>query len=563
MSTPPPPPAAAPHHLQAPAADDPREVGGYRVVARLGAGGMGRVYLAYTPGGRPVALKVVRPEFAGDPEFRRRFAQEVTSAQRIHGLYTAQVVDSGADDPTPWLATAYVPGPSLQQAVHTYGPLPVRTVLLLVAGVAEALQEIHRAGVVHRDLKPANVLIAADGPRVIDFGIARAADAGALTGTGLRVGTPAYMAPEQALGRPAGPATDVFALGALAACVAGGAPPFGTGPESAALYRVVHEDADLGAVPAELRPLLWHCLAKDPAHRPSTAQVIEAVRSHPAVGGELRFTEDWLPYQVATELRRHADAGLPVPPPGAPPGTAPVTALDAAPTASAPRAPVPVGPPGSPVAQDPPPRGRRRAPASGRGRGRTAAVAVAALLLGAAGALALLDPYGEGGEDGEAADPAETSAGAPASTPASTPASAPSITPAAPAPSAGVPGYTAVHTGTELTSPDQSYEFDVKAGRVVPQETAAWYVGRSATEFYVPESSDAYVLPGGRQGLADCLKGVDSQPVTALPFATLRAGRAFCVRAQDGRDVGIVTVLTAGPGEGPVKVSVDYYRRNG
>ncbi|KOU19626.1 hypothetical protein ADK52_28505, partial [Streptomyces sp. WM6372] len=421
-------PGTAPHHLQAPAADDPREVGGYRVVARLGAGGMGRVYLAYTPGGRPVALKVVRPELAGDPEFRRRFAQEVASAQRIHGLYTAQVVDSGSDDPTPWLATTYVPGPSLQQAVHAYGPLPARTVLLLVAGIAEALQEIHRAGVVHRDLKPANVLIAADGPRVIDFGIARAADAGALTGTGLRVGTPAFMAPEQALGRPAGPATDVFALGALAAYVAGGVPPFGAGPDSTALYRVVHEEADLSAVPAGLRPLLWHCLAKDPAHRPTTAQVIEAVRSHPAAGGELRFTDDWLPHQVTTELRRHAD--LPVPPDGAPaarpapaPTTAPApaTAFDAAHTVAAPRAPRtpgqdPAGAARPPAAQDPQPRGRRRAPAAGRGRGRTVAVAGAALLLGAAGAFALLDPYFEGGED-DAAGPAEVAAGAPASTP--------------------------------------------------------------------------------------------------------------------------------------------------
>ncbi|MFD7835060.1 serine/threonine-protein kinase [Streptomyces sp. NPDC059761] len=529
-------PGTAPHHLREPAADDPREVGGYRVVARLGAGGMGRVYLAYTPGGRPVALKVVRPELAGDPEFRRRFAQEVASAQRIHGLYTAQVVDSGTDDPLPWLATTYVPGPSLQQAVHTYGPLPVRTVLLLVAGIAEALQEIHRAGVVHRDLKPANVLIAADGPRVIDFGIARAADAGALTGAGLRVGTPAFMAPEQALGRPAGPATDVFALGALAAYVAGGVPPFGAGPDSVALYRVVHEEADLGGVPAELQTLLWHCLAKDPARRPTTAQVIEAVRSHPAVGGELRFTDDWLPHQVTTELRRHAD--LPVPPDGAPAtATATATAFDAAHTVAAPRVPRPSGQapagaaPHPPAAQDPQPRGRRRAPASGRGRGRTVAVAGAALLLGAAGAFVLLDPYFEGGEDADAAAPAA--------------------------------GYTAVHTGTELTSPDQSYEFDVKAGRVVPQETASWYVGRSATEFYVPESSDAYVMPVGRQGLADCLKGIESQPVTALPFTALHAGRAFCVRAQDGRDVGIVSVLTASPGEGPVKVSVDYYRRDG
>ncbi|MEV6579773.1 serine/threonine-protein kinase [Streptomyces sp. NPDC051582] len=562
-----PPPGTAPHPLRAPAADDPREVGGYRVVARLGAGGMGRVYLAYTPGGRPVALKVVRPELAGDPEFRRRFAREVASAQRIHGLYTAQVVDSGADDPTPWLATAYVPGPSLQQAVHAYGPLPVRTVLLLVAGIAEALQEIHRAGVVHRDLKPANVLIAADGPRVIDFGIARAADAGALTGTGLRVGTPAFMAPEQALGRPAGPATDVFALGALAAYVAGGRPPFGEGAEPAALYRVVHEEADLRAVPAELRPLLRHCLAKDPAHRPSTAQVVEAVRGHPAAGGELRFTEDWLPHQVTTELRRHVDADLPVPPdrvsdgvPGGVPGAAPATAFDAARTVTAPRV-VPV--PGPAEGGEPQSRGgRRRAPAPGRGRGRTAVVAAAALLLGAAGALALIDPYDGGGDEGEADGPAGAVAGAPAPTPTAAPTAAPTPAPTPP-PSAAAPGYAAVHTGTELTAPDQTYEFDVRAGRVVPQETVSWYVGRSATEFHVPESSDAYVLPAGRQGLADCLKGIDGRPVTALPFATLRAGRTFCVRDRDGRDVGIVTVLTAGPGEGPVKVSVDYYRREG
>ncbi|MFF4994571.1 hypothetical protein [Streptomyces sp. NPDC000656] len=389
----------------------------------------------------------------------------------------------------------------------------------------------------------------------MDSGIARAADAGALTGTGLRVGTPAFMAPEQALGRPVGPATDVFALGALAACVAGGAPPFGAGPESAALYRVVHEGADLGAVPAGLRPLLWHCLAKDPADRPGAAEVIEAVRSHPAVGGELRFTEDRLPHQVAAELRRHADAGLPVPP-----ATAPYAAL----TLTAPRAAVPAEAPRPPGAREPRPRRRRRAPASGRGRGRTAAVAAAALLLGAAGAFALLGPYFFEGGDEDPADPAEVVAGAPASSPAATPASSPAATPT-PAPSTppAAPGCTAVHTGTELTSPDQSYEFDVEEGRVVPQETASWYVGRSTTEFYVPESSDAYVMPSGRRGLADCFKGIESRPVTALPFTTPCAGRAFCVRARDGRDVGIVSVLTAVPGEGPVKVSVDDYRRTG
>ncbi|MYV72609.1 protein kinase, partial [Streptomyces sp. SID1046] len=299
--------------LTALSADDPHEIGGYRLHARLGSGGMGVVYLAYTPGGRPIALKAVRREFAADPEFRERFAQEVASARRIHGLFTAQVVDSGEDDRAPWLATAYVPGPSLHQVVRRHGPLPVRTVLLLVAGIAEALQEIHRVGVVHRDLKPANVLIAGDGPRVIDFGIARAADAAALTGVGLRIGTAAFMAPEQALGHPVTPATDVFALGALAGFVAGGVPPFGDGPESGALYRVVHEQPDLGRIPHELHELLSWCLAKRPQDRPTTADLIAAVHAHPLVGRRPEFTDGWLPRPVLEDV---AAAAYPAPGPG-------------------------------------------------------------------------------------------------------------------------------------------------------------------------------------------------------------------------------------------------------
>ncbi|KIF01025.1 serine/threonine protein kinase, partial [Streptomyces sp. RSD-27] len=283
-------------------ADDPREIGGYRLHARLGAGGMGVVYLAYTPGGRPIALKAVRAEFAADPEFRERFAREVASARRIHGLFTAQVVDCGVDERTPWLATAYVPGPSLSEVVRRHGPLPVRTVLLLVAGIAEALQAVHGAGVVHRDLKPANVLLAGDGPRVIDFGIAQAADSSALTGTGLRIGTAAFMAPEQALGHRVSPATDVFALGALVAFVAGGAPPFGAGPESTALYRVVHEHPDLTRIPAALHDLVGWCLAKRPQDRPTTAELIAYVHAHPAVGRRPEFTDGWLPRPVREEV---------------------------------------------------------------------------------------------------------------------------------------------------------------------------------------------------------------------------------------------------------------------
>ncbi|MCC3779502.1 serine/threonine-protein kinase, partial [Streptomyces sp. UNOB3_S3] len=313
----------APPAFTALAADDPEEIGGYRLHARLGTGGMGHVYLAYTPGGRPVALKAVRPELAGDPEFRYRFVQEVANARRIRGLYTAEVVDAGPDAPTPWLATAYVPAPSLHEVLRRHGPLPVRTVLLLMAGIAEALQSIHGSGVVHRDLKPANVLVAADGPRVIDFGIARAADAVALTGAGLRIGTPAFMAPEQALGQQATPATDVFALGALAAYAAGGTPPFGDCPESVALYRAVHEPPDLTRVPVELHGLLGRCLAKDPAARPTAGALIEAVRAHPAVGAQVRFTDGWLPTALHADLLR---GGGPSPSPMAPHAQPTVTA---------------------------------------------------------------------------------------------------------------------------------------------------------------------------------------------------------------------------------------------
>ena len=177
--------------------DDPSQVGRYRIHARLGAGGMGTVYLAFTPGSRPVALKMIRPELAGSADFRNRFRQEAEIARRVHGLYTAQVLDADPEASPPWLVTAFVPGPSLQEAVSAHGPLPVDTVLVLMAGVAEALESIHGAGVVHRDLKPSNVVLAPDGPRVIDFGIARAADANPVTSAGLRIGSPNYMAPSR------------------------------------------------------------------------------------------------------------------------------------------------------------------------------------------------------------------------------------------------------------------------------------------------------------------------------------------------------------------------------
>ncbi|MFC9912819.1 serine/threonine-protein kinase [Streptomyces sp. NPDC127197] len=265
-------------------ADDPPVVAGYRLAARLGAGGMGRVYLSHTQGGRPVAIKVVRPELADDPAFRRRFRREVEAARRVRGAYTAELIDADADGVPPWLATLYVPGPSLAEAVARRGPLPVPAVLWLVAGVAEALQAIHAAGIVHRDLKPSNVLLAADGPRVIDFGISLAADLSSHTATGSAVGTPQFMAPEQATAGEVTAATDIFALGQTAAFAALGEPLYGDGPAPSVLYRIVHEEPHLSRLSEPLRPLIARCLAADPEERATLAEVVEWCRQR--LGGD-------------------------------------------------------------------------------------------------------------------------------------------------------------------------------------------------------------------------------------------------------------------------------------
>lgn len=268
----------------------PRRVGRYRLLKQLGTGGMGRVYLGQSPSGRLVAVKVIRPELADDPDFRRRFAQEVTAARRVSGIFTAPVVDADPDGPRPWMVTAFVEGPSLADAVASQGPLPVASVLTLAAGLAEGLGAVHAAGVVHRDLKPSNVLLASDGPRIIDFGISRAADMTGLTRGGDVVGSPGFMSPEQAEGRPVGRATDIFSLGGVLVYAATGEPPFGAGSPSALLYRVVYGAAATGNVPAELRPLIERCLAKDPDARPTTDQLLAELGS-PEPG------EDWLTWE--------------------------------------------------------------------------------------------------------------------------------------------------------------------------------------------------------------------------------------------------------------------------
>ncbi|MFC8124316.1 serine/threonine-protein kinase [Streptomyces sp. NPDC057302] len=297
-------------------ADDPPMVAGYRIAARIGSGGMGRVYLSHTQGGRPLAIKVVRPELADDPAFRRRFGREITAAQRVRGAYTAELIDADADGVPPWLATLYVPGPSLSEAVARSGPLPVPAVLWLMAGVAEALQAIHGAGIVHRDLKPSNVLLAADGPRVIDFGISLTSSlTSPHTVTGTVAGTPQYMAPEQASAGEVTAATDVFALGQMAAFAALGEPLYGDGPSVSVLYRIVHSEPDLSLLPAQLRPLFARCLAADPARRASLAEIVDWCRQRlgrdadsgagPAVWREITGPEVSVPAPVPHPTRVH------------------------------------------------------------------------------------------------------------------------------------------------------------------------------------------------------------------------------------------------------------------
>ncbi|MGW5479518.1 serine/threonine-protein kinase [Streptomyces sp. NPDC004008] len=295
--------------LRALGVGDPERVGPYRVVGRLGAGGMGRVYLARSKGGRAVAVKVVRPELAEDREFRQRFAREVAAARRVNGVFTAGVVDADPAADPPWLATAYVPGISLDTAVARHGAWQAGPVTTLAAGLAEALEAIHAAGLVHRDLKPSNVLLAADGPRVIDFGISTATEASAITRTGVVIGTPGFMSPEQLTGAPVGPASDVFALGAVLAFTASGSGPFGTGSAQGLMYRIVHGEPDLDAVPEAMRGLVARCLAKRPEDRPTVDALLAALTDAAgAARTTLLFTSaSWLPPTVASTVREAWD----------------------------------------------------------------------------------------------------------------------------------------------------------------------------------------------------------------------------------------------------------------
>ncbi|MCX5140362.1 serine/threonine-protein kinase [Streptomyces sp. NBC_00338] len=286
------------------AATDPARIGPYLLLGRLGAGGMGRVYLARSEGGRTVAVKVVHAEHVADPQFRARFRREVDAARRVGERYTAPVLDAAPDEEFPWVATGYVPGLSLEQIVRGHGALPAESVLALADGLLRALRDIHSAGIVHRDLKPSNVMVTVEGPKVIDFGIARAAETSveALTSTGMVIGSPGFMAPEQIRGEGAVPKSDVFTLGCVLTYAATGRLPFGNGVSNqhAVMYHIVEEEPDLEGVRDErLRALITRLLAKGVAERPAVDDLLAEPDHVPA-------SASWLPAEVVGHLARQS-----------------------------------------------------------------------------------------------------------------------------------------------------------------------------------------------------------------------------------------------------------------
>ncbi|MGR4879263.1 serine/threonine-protein kinase [Streptomyces sp. LARHCF249] len=351
--------------MRALGASDPAAAGPYRLLAEIGRGGMGRVLLGAAPDGRLVAVKLVHARFAEDDGFRVRFRREVAASRKVSGAYTAAVLEADADAPAPWLASVFVPGPSLGAAVESAGPLPEEALRRLAAGLATALAEIHRAGLVHRDLKPDNVLLAEDGVRVIDFGIARVAEPGEvteLTRAGTVIGSPAFMSPEQAQGGELTPASDVFSLGSVLVLSATGRSPFAAATVPLTLYSVVHTEPDLGGLPPGLRGVVARCLAKDPAARPTPAELLGLTGAADGTGAA------WPPAvrRLAAVQQEEIDRLLHGPRPG--PGEAAGRVDPDAATATAPRAV---------------PEGRAHLPRSRRPRLR---LLVAAGVLAAAGA---------------------------------------------------------------------------------------------------------------------------------------------------------------------------------
>jgi serine/threonine protein kinase len=294
------------------AASDPRQVGAYRLLGRLGAGGMGQVFLGESPGGRKVAVKLVLPQHAADADFRRRFAREVAAARQVGGFHTAPVVDADPDADPPWMVTAYIPGPSLEAAVKQGGPLETEVVRRLGAGLAEGLAAVHACGLVHRDLKPSNIILAEDGPRIIDFGIARPANATALTSSGMVIGTLSFMSPEQVSGEQADGRSDIFALGGVLTYAATGRGPFDAATIPAIIHRIASQPPDLGGIIGPLREVISACLAKDPAGRPSLDNLMASL-SGTVQPGQVRPGNAAVPSAVQPTPSPTAPSGPPGP----------------------------------------------------------------------------------------------------------------------------------------------------------------------------------------------------------------------------------------------------------
>ncbi|MFD8386233.1 protein kinase [Streptomyces sp. NPDC059679] len=398
------------------AVSDPARIGPYLLLGRLGAGGMGRVFLARSDSGRTVAVKVVHEEHVSDEQFRARFRREIEAARRVGKRYTAPVLDAGPDDEPPWVATGYVPGLSLEQVVRRHGPLPTASVHALADGLLKALKDIHGAGIVHRDLKPSNVMLTMDGTKVIDFGIARALETSVdslLTSTGMVVGSPGFMSPEQVRGQRAGVKSDVFTLGCVLTYAATGQLPFGkrAANQHAVMFEIVEGEPDLtGVEDASLRALIARCLVKDVAQRPDVDQLLddpERVRPHATRG-------DWLPAGVVAHLARQS---------------ARLLDAEAAPLReeSTDLATVGLRPKDGPPKADPTDPAAGAAKREARRRRTLIALPVVLVITVGGGTVALLQPFGGGGGGGTHAQ--SPSSGASAAAGGSTSPSAPNSSP--------------------------------------------------------------------------------------------------------------------------------------
>ncbi|CAM5455102.1 serine/threonine-protein kinase [Streptomyces atroolivaceus] len=532
-------------------AGEPHTIGAYRLLGRLGAGGMGRVYLGRSAGGRTVAVKVVHPHFALDEQFRERFRREVDAARRLGAQWTAPVLDADPDAPVPWVATGYVAGPPLSDAVTRHGPLPEYAVRTLGAGLGEALDAVHAHGLIHRDVKPSNVLLALDGPRLIDFGIARALGATvSLTSTGVSVGSPGYMAPEQIRGLDISGAADVFSLGAVLAYAATGNAPFHGDSSAVLLYKVVHEEPELGDLEGELRELVALCLAKDPARRPAPSEL--ARRLAPG-GAAALVAPGWLPGPLVREVSRSAVALLDLEPQDAPVQSGPVPFSNASlgsvtpGTFGPPLPPPPAEPPAAADTSGERGSGARVAvtldtgPQSGARRGRrvscTVALAVAGALAAVTVGVAMTGDLftGGGGDNDQGNDAAQQP---PAATGPATPSDSASEPPAASAPVSALPeafagtwkGPTTERSGAPHGTVTAvfveggkgeevvrlSYRFDA-LGTTVVCKGIGTLVSGTATELKVRERAD----PDARTG-ALCTGGEADLDFTLTSDGTLR-----------------------------------------